>query len=235
LIQNILSGDLDAVLKQLQLWNHFIDYNKVATSTSKPIHFVMALDNSGSMRFDNELPWRALVEAVVFYVNRRIDKGGENDVVSLILYDDEVQENSCVYGKPIKELQGEVKHILERVPQGGGTEFGVAITKSHEVIAAIDKTMFHIAYLFLSDGASSTGNTEIQQLGNTFGPDGLMTFVFAFGEYADQNKLQTLADLHGHGAKFLRSDISQLAVESQVNVIVETVSDIPLSRKQRSL
>jgi len=221
LVENIIKQDNKNVFKQLQEWNNY--FTKTYIPTGKATHIVMALDNSGSMRMDNELPWKQLGEAVKFYVNLRIDKGGENDMVTLILYDHGIQD---VYSKPIKELEKEVDQYLRSAPPGGGTDFGIAIEKSINVLREIDQSKYDLAFLFLSDGASPSGNQEITKLGNEFGPQGLKTFVFAFGKHSDTNKLQTLANLHGYDAKFLSADISKAdTVNSQFRVVAEHISN----------
>jgi len=112
---------------------------------------------------------------------------------------------------------------LNSAPRGGGTEFGIAIEESIKVLQAIDLTKYDIAFLFLSDGVSSTGNEEIQKLANIFGPHGLKTFVFAFGKHVGADKLQTMANLHGYDAKFLSADVTK-ALLYQFEVMAKHVS-----------
>jgi len=220
-LRDIIATNIDGVFNYITEENKFIQVNIVSTQTTKPTHIVMALDSSGSMASNGAAPWHALVEAVRFYINSRLEKGGVSDLVSVIIYDHEVKR---VVQEPITNLKVDDQNVLQLF--GGGTEFGIAINKSYELFDKTDKDKYNMAFLFLSDGASSSGDKEIERIGQTFGPLGLKTFTLAFGKYADQDKLKTMATLHGYDAKFLAADISSAASANvPMQQIAEAVSN----------
>eukprot|EP01126_Amoeba_proteus_P035443 TRINITY_DN3575_c0_g1_i3.p1 TRINITY_DN3575_c0_g1~~TRINITY_DN3575_c0_g1_i3.p1 ORF type:complete len:257 (-),score=77.58 TRINITY_DN3575_c0_g1_i3:133-903(-) len=217
LVSNILSKKLDEALDQMITWNTFL---KFSGGSPKAVHFVMALDKSGSMYGE---PWESLVSAMGYYLELRIKAGGVKDIITIVLYDHVLFR--VIPRLPISEF-AEIEGILQQVSPSGGTMFGPPINMARKIF--LDDVGEDKAFLFLSDGQAYDGMEEISCMGSEFGPKGLKTFVFAFGEHADHHKLQLMAQAHGHGAVFLFSDISQAHVRSQMDVVVERVSDVDI-------
>eukprot|EP01126_Amoeba_proteus_P035445 TRINITY_DN3575_c0_g1_i5.p1 TRINITY_DN3575_c0_g1~~TRINITY_DN3575_c0_g1_i5.p1 ORF type:complete len:303 (-),score=102.56 TRINITY_DN3575_c0_g1_i5:177-1085(-) len=219
LVSNILSKKLDEALDQMITWNTFL---KFSSGSPRAVHFVMALDKSGSMYGE---PWESLVDAMRYYLELRIKAGGVKDIITIVLYDHVLFR--VIRRRPILELS-EIEGMLREVDPSGGTMFDPPISMAREIFLESDGVTEDKAFLFLSDGQAYDGMEEISRMGSEFGPKGLKTFVFAFGEHADHNKLQLMAEAHGHGAVFLFSDISQAHVRSQMDVVVERVSDVDI-------
>jgi len=202
-LSNIHKGGTKEVYDYLVAKNTY--FQNIKCKSSKPLHIVMALDSSGSMGMNYKEPWYMLIEAVKFYLSNRIDSGHLDDIISIVIYDHSVRK--VVTQQPIKDTLNNINSILQYY--GGGTSFYEAIIQSHLILKATDLNKYEIAFLFLSDGADSTGDEEMVNLGKELGPKGIKTFTYAFGKHANGNKLENMAAIHGYGAKYLASDISR--------------------------
>ncbi len=171
--------------------------------------------------------WKQLIEGVKHYLTKVYYSGYHNDVVSFVIYEGRVQTE--VRQKPVKEALEKINSILKF--HGGMTEFGIAISKSMEILLETpDK--YDMKFLFLSDGDSNTGNPEIERLGRELRPKvwkkppkhnsipnsllnnlkinnkGLKFFIVTYGNTRHTDKLKTMAALHGHDAQFLYANLT---------------------------
>jgi len=136
--------------------------------SKKAIHTVFALDSSGSMGFNDHIPWNQLIEGVKTFLVHTVRNGNLDDVVSFVIYDDQVR--IAIEHMPVQQALDKINSIL--IFQGDGTEFGPSILKSKEILAKTDLDKYKLKFLSLSDGASHTGSSEIAQLGSELGPKG---------------------------------------------------------------
>jgi hypothetical protein len=141
--------------------------------TAKNYHFVLCLDDSGSM---NGKPWEDLSEAVKnFALSRLVNK---NDKITIIQFND----MPVVMCENIHFENFDVhRHLKFRA---GGTEFGVAIQRAHEIIKNHLHEGLTPVFIFMSDGKSTTGELEMTALATEFNPKGLKVYTIAFDTFS---------------------------------------------------
>jgi hypothetical protein len=146
---------------------NFINYEFILNS--KPCHFVLCLDDSGSMRGK---PWEELQLAVLGFVESR--ENSEKEKLSIVQFNDEA-EVMCEF---ITLMEFDInKHLKFR---SGGTNFEAAISKSHELFLKNSIDNYRPIFIFMTDGRSDTGEFEMQQLAQDLLPRKLVTVTIMF-------------------------------------------------------
>jgi hypothetical protein len=143
---------------------------------AKSYHFVLCLDDSGSM---NGKPWADLSEAVKSFAFSRLVS--RNDRLSIIQFN-EYPIVMCEY-MHFENFDVD-KHLKFRA---GGTEFGVAILRAHDIIKARLEGGLSPVFIFMSDGKSDSGEAEMKALATEFAPKGLRTFTISFDTFTTGN------------------------------------------------
>jgi uncharacterized protein YegL len=146
---------------------NFINYEFILNS--KPCHFVLCLDDSGSMRGK---PWEELQQAVLGFVESR--ENSEKEKLSIVQFNDEA-EVMCEF---ITLMDFDInKHLTFR---SGGTNFGAAISKSHELFLKNSIDNYRPIFIFMTDGRSDTGECEMNKLAEDLLPRKLVTVTIMF-------------------------------------------------------
>ena len=182
-----------------------------ASAVRKPTHFVLVLDDSGSMgSWENffrgimsffgfgvsgqpNTPWDALLEAVQAFLGSRIAHQGEvlDEVVTAIQFSDTVSiAYTCV---PL-----EIAHAKRLQLRGGDTNFDKALKQARDVCIAHQATHDHVV-VFMSDGnpnEGGSGETEVRALRSTCRGH-VQVHTVAFGKGADVKTLAALAAAGG--------------------------------------
>lgn len=149
-------------------------------------------------------PWKDLVSAVEKFLMVRIEAGAE-DVISLVLFDSSARVMRQAL--PILECSSQLRTILDSF-RGGGTRFGPAIAKAQTVLQDTPEEYLPLL-MFMSDGGSSDGESEMQNSNAALHGDGLLVKTIAFGSGADVSKLRMLAEM-GKGEFLEAADGLQL-------------------------
>jgi uncharacterized protein YegL len=137
--------------------------------TIKNYHFVLCLDDSGSM---NGKPWMDLTDAVAHFVQSRLDN--KKDKLTIIQFN----EYPIVMCESIHfDVFNPDSHLKFRA---GGTDFGVAIRRSHDVIRGHLADGLTPVFVFMSDGKSKSGEEELIALHKEIGPKGLKVYTISF-------------------------------------------------------
>eukprot|EP00931_Biecheleriopsis_adriatica_P036853 TRINITY_DN21179_c0_g2_i1.p1 TRINITY_DN21179_c0_g2~~TRINITY_DN21179_c0_g2_i1.p1 ORF type:complete len:1354 (+),score=298.99 TRINITY_DN21179_c0_g2_i1:180-4241(+) len=211
IVQRLLKKDIDLVFCRIrkeatmkmeqrlsQLYNRHAederrfsskDLFEACTIEDKPLHFVFCMDASGSMQGK---PWQDLMAAYNDFLRRRMNDQADRDVVSIIVFDDNVDVQSR--GRPLKSAPRSLRYT------GGRTEFAPAI-----MAAAAEMTRlpgFTPNLIFMSDGQGGDASAAVQSLCRAHGSKGLQANFVAFGSGADARMLQQLASQCGGSGKF---------------------------------
>ncbi|KAL4440986.1 hypothetical protein ABPG74_009399 [Tetrahymena malaccensis] len=145
--------------------NHNIKYEEICTpqiiekckSQIKPIHFIIAFDESGSMNGKN---WQDLRNQLQIFINLRYEKSVQ-DVCSLIGFDDKVFNHTL--------FETISQQIFNKIPinnHGGGTNYSIIFNQILQLLNHqrskdyIENTII----FFLSDGVAGIPNFEINQM-----------------------------------------------------------------------
>ena len=121
-------------------------------------------------------PWEELQQAVLGFVDSR--ENSENEKLSIIQFNDE-PEVMCEF---ITLMEFDIeKHLKFR---SGGTNFGAAITKSHELFLRNSIDNYRPIFIFMTDGRSESGEDEMEKLANDLLPKKLVTVTIMFNSQA---------------------------------------------------
>jgi len=158
---------------------HNMTYTQLAVDDSSsnilPIHFILVLDDSGSMSLDNK--WPHLVQSVRNFLDLRSKKGQTDDLVSMILFSVSATieiSKSRVYPELVDQL---------RAPCfGGGTNFSAALERCIQVIKQFNAPTHKYAIIFMSDGQASFPSNEIEMIKANYMNQILKFWCIGFGD-----------------------------------------------------
>lgn len=204
--QDLAQNNMQAVIPYLVQLNEF-----ERTQVHKNRYIALVIDGSGSM---NGGPWNELLDNVKGLLEQRIKKGHVNDMVTVIVYNHNVQQTITA---KITELKTEQIRFA-----GGGTDFAKPILEAHKILSNVDTNSYELSFMFMSDGQCPkgiNGINEMQTLGRKFGPKGIKTLIFAMGGAAQSGTLRSLAEAHGFGADYVARGAS--VKEQETNEFVE--------------
>jgi hypothetical protein len=140
---------------------------------SKPCHFVLCLDDSGSMRGK---PWDDLQQAVLGFVESR--ENSERERLTIVQFNDEPVVMCESIGVADFDLE---QHLRFR---SGGTNFGKAISKCHKLFTKNLADTHRPILIFMSDGRSESGEAEMRRLAEELVPKQLVAVVIMFNSQA---------------------------------------------------
>jgi uncharacterized protein YegL len=176
---------LPEIARRLSSESHLI-----TSMSSTPFHTVFVLDASGSM---SGAPWDQLVKAVKQFVADRKD-ASPKDLYSMVIYD----SSANIVCESVK-ISTSPDHFFKYT--GGGTSFGAALGTAYKVLERADFENYTPLLLFLSDGESTDGETEMKSVASNFCKKGLQVYTVGFGNGSSHASLKNFAKI-GNG-KFL--------------------------------
>ncbi|KAG7378686.1 hypothetical protein PHYPSEUDO_009755 [Phytophthora pseudosyringae] len=141
---------------------------------SGTFHNIFVLDSSGSM---SGQPWQNLLFACKEFVINRLQDGGEDDLVSLVTFDN----HSVIHGEamPLGEA------LPEQLPySGGGTSFEQGLRTASEVLSRNDYEKYKAVLIFFSDGHPrdiELGLTLARHIRSAYAKYDLTAFAVGFG------------------------------------------------------
>jgi Mg-chelatase subunit ChlD len=210
--QNIYKNNKEKITEFLIKENSFRTRKKSLKQSKKLSHTIFALDASGSMSYDQK--WKNLVASTKYLLQERA-KIQDKDLVSIIIYSNEVSSNS-VYLAPITTVLAKIDEILKN-PPFLGTYFAPPIQTATEKLSETDLKIYDVNFLFLSDGEAYDGDNEIKVLCKEYASKGLMSYFISFGSDSDIEKLQRMSRICGVNSKFSHSvdglDLKRVFVE----------------------
>jgi len=167
--------------------DHIMDLNKdFIQSLSSKYHLYFCLDQSGSM---SGSPWNDLLKAVGAFINKRIELCNSSgnkceDLVTVVNYDDTA--TVIMQAQPISP----------QIPQnisyrGGGTDFAVGLKSILQCLKKNKSNAYVSCLLFMSDGGSSSGDPQMQEIKAEF-PQ-IKIYVIGFSSGCDQTRMNQLA------------------------------------------
>ena len=126
-----------------------------------PIHFVLVLDESGSMRGD---PWKALSQSVTNFLKIRQNEGNPEDRVSIIHFSNAASIkffNEKINPSIVYRLNPDI---------GGGTDYALALKCVIQVMtkAKLHTNNYKFGIVFMSDGDALSPNAELLEIKNTW-------------------------------------------------------------------
>lgn len=132
-----------------EICSHFtMNFSEVAVSNQKsstcPLHFIMALDASGSM---NGQKWADLIDSTRNFLDIRAKEGSEFDIVTIIVF----SENSTITASKAK-IDPQLADGARGKFINGGTNFSNAISLMNSVIENSDSSTHKECIVFMSDG-----------------------------------------------------------------------------------
>lgn len=208
----LLASDRDAAKAALLKLN-------IGGRRSKPLHIVLALDDSGSM---SGQPWIDLIDAVRTFLTDRIAQclaAGHNctDVVTIINHSSTCQvmcRAESIHNSPEKKSRF----------RSGGNDFKAILDVCYKEFQAMDRATYTPVLIFMSDGGCSNGDPEMSRLVADM-PD-IVVKAIGFSPGCDQVKMKRLAKL-GKGEYYFGENALSLKSEFE-NISAALSSSQPL-------
>lgn len=179
---------VDTIFAAQELWQ----------TARKPIHLVMALDTSGSMR-GNKI--RGMLEAATQFVSQM----GDDDYLTIINF--HTQPDIEAERVRVGDNRARLIDLIARMEAGGDTSLYDAVGTAGEVLAARNSADTANAMVVLTDGqdTSSFRYGFDQTLFNTAQANGTTVFTIAYGRDADDFVLEQIAQ-EANGQFFLGTE-----------------------------
>lgn len=170
-----------------------------ASNTSEVLyHFVMVLDESGSM---SGQPWSELMRAYMNFLSQRCDDQHPGDKISVITFNDAPYVQIT-----LADIRAAQRNLNYR---SGGTSFAPAVQAASQVIGQGDPSLRPIV-IFMSDGQADDATSTVSSLHSQYQARGLKFNTVAFGSGAGTTLLQSMANAGG-GQLFTASSGIQLS------------------------
>lgn len=163
-----------------------IDENQVV-----PIHFILVLDDSGSMSSENR--WQSLERSVGIFLESRYNQGSPNDLVTIILFSVNATieiSNSAIYPQLINQI---------RQPSfGNDTNYSAALEKCMQVINQFKSSTHKYAIVFMSDGQANYPTNQIASLKDNYMNEILKFWCIGYGKENFKVLKDMLKELYGN-------------------------------------
>jgi len=206
-VRSIMSKDSVPVLDTEQAVYTLVDI-KAGTGTALgalPVNFALVLDRSGSMdgeKMDN------LKEAVGYVV----DHLGDNDLVSVTIFDDQVE--TLIVSQPAKNREEIKSKIAKVIPRGGtqisdGLKAGIAEVKKGHSKDRLNRV------LLLTDGQTWDDEEACLKLADEAGKQGIAITSIGIGEEWNEKLLLQIAEKSRGDSHWIQNPISILEAFQQ--------------------
>ena len=135
-------------------------------------HFVLCLDASGSM---TGKPWDDVIGAVRVFVAQRLVLSSSTDRMSIVIYNSNAK--IAAEYQPINSFSRNWLTFMS-----GGTDFSIALNTADQIIGSHLDENIKPVLIFMSDGGSSNGEVEMEQLARKYSvSNGLDVYTLGFG------------------------------------------------------
>ncbi len=173
-------------------------------SARKPINLVMVIDTSGSMQGSK-------LENVKTAAVDLINVMGENDRVSMIIYNVSSEPEVVVYAAAVGDYRQEIMDLIHGLQAWNGTPLYDSIALAAETIAETQSGSSANAMIVLTDGldTESFNHRFNQSLVDLARANDTAVYTVAYGQDADEEVLEELA-LQAYG-QFYAADEANIA------------------------
>lgn len=155
-----------------------------------PMNLAVVLDRSGSMQ-------GAKIEKARQAANVALDQLGDDDVFSLVIYDNETQVLIAPQRVGDSRHRDELKAKIDRIRPGGGTALHAGVVLgSKQVRHAFEKERVNRVIL-LSDGLANVGpsrTADLASLGRELRGDGIAVSTIGLGDDYNEDLMTALAE-----------------------------------------
>lgn len=155
-----------------------------------PMNLAVVLDRSGSMQ-------GAKIEKARQAANVALDQLGDDDVFSLVIYDNETQVLIAPQRVGDSRHRDELKAKIDRIRPGGGTALHAGVVLgSNQVRHAFEKERVNRVIL-LSDGLANVGpsrTADLASLGRELRGDGIAVSTIGLGDDYNEDLMTALAE-----------------------------------------
>jgi hypothetical protein len=156
-----------------------MDYTHLAiddssTNNLPPIHFILVLDDSGSMNEKNK--WPDLMKSVRSFLELCQNSSLSDDLISIILFSSKATlevSSSSVYPELIDELRNP--------SYGGGTYYDIALQLCIKTLRRSNSSTHKYAIIFMSDGEADFPSNEMDLIHDKYMDQILNFWCVGFG------------------------------------------------------
>ena len=169
-----------------------------------PLNLAVVLDRSGSMT-------GAKLEKARQAAMMLVDQLGADDVVSLVVYDSEVQV--VARAQRVGKRQAELKRLIGKIEPGGSTALYAGVKSGGDQLAEYLSDEAINRVLLLSDGIANVGpksNREIVSLGQKLTQRGMSVSTIGLGDDYNEDLMTALAESSDANYYFV-DDVEMLA------------------------
>ena len=153
-----------------------------------PLNLAVVLDRSGSMT-------GAKIEKAKQAAMMLIDQLGKDDVISLVVYDSDV--DVIASAQRVGGRQTQLKRLIQRIGPGGSTALYAGVKTGGDQLAEfLDEESIN-RVLLLSDGIANVGpksNREITRLGQHLANGGMSVSTIGLGDDYNEDLMTALAE-----------------------------------------
>lgn len=179
----VSEGDAQKVVIKIE-----VEGEKVALAHRAPLNLSIVLDRSGSMS-------GAKLEQAKQAAAMLIDQLGEDDVVSVVLYDTEV--DVLVPARRLEGRRNQIQRMISRVQTGGSTALYAGVEEGGDQLREFFTKEKINRVILLSDGIANVGpssNREIAALGTQLAHDGMSVTTIGLGNDYNETLMTALAE-----------------------------------------
>jgi Ca-activated chloride channel family protein len=178
----------------------------VSRSARKPVNVCVVLDRSGSMGSESKLDF---AKQALYTL---IDQLGEEDMLSLVIYDDVVdilRESGRVLNKR------ELKRLVSQITPRGSTNLGGGMIEGLRQVELTYKKGFVNRVVLLSDGLANVGITDPHELGriaSQYRARSISLTTMGVGLEYNENLMTSVAESGGGNYYFIESPHSLASI-----------------------
>jgi Ca-activated chloride channel family protein len=184
-----------------------------------PLNLAVVLDRSGSMT-------GAKIEKAKQAAMMLVDELGQEDVISLVVYDSDV--DVIASAQRVGGRQAQLKRLIQRIGPGGSTALYAGVKCAGDQLAEfLDEEAIN-RVLLLSDGIANVGpksNREITRLGQHLAGRGMSVSTIGLGDDYNEDLMTALAESSDANYYFV-DDVEMLAevFESELGELKSVVA-----------
>ena len=201
-------------LLSLQTGKQLKEIYEVWQKVKKPSNNIFIVDNSGSMQGET-------INTVKSQLSRYIDKLDNDDLTTLITFDDHVS----VRIKFSQDKEKVIKELDRLIPSGGASTLNDAIMHAIQLFAVPQEKTYQKNLYLITDGADTSSKADILSVYTAI-DNSYQNQPFNFSIFAIQRKDLDPVPLH----KFIKQTNGKLVLSSQDNLTEKLKVFIPLTK-----